>query len=387
MAIYYAYGDALVSKDEIYSKVAAGKLQKFQKDLAGRAENAKLEFRFGTATAKNVLRSFVADPGGQPIGFEPIGIGKPLTVQIRHIYTGNRAQGFWGTKDMLVASAMKSISTYDAAPRAVNFLIAKTKNNRNFRTVDATDKGSPLVCYSPALAQSSSVVTVEVMFSSFPKETFDAVSQAFSAAAGVPVFAPASGYLVAAGIVTKLLGNIGKSLSDGTPALKQTEEITFVTPGSNVAVPNFALLLSDAAPPSLRQDYKVNSKGALARKEDEDRLYDGEYPYAVISLDGRENDEFKAFAPTAASAAQLDKFYNINDGSSQPVGALVDALKLYNDMKFRDKATNAAEKLKGMDKNSDEYKNLLAQYNAYMSNIGTKELKPSALPVAISQPG
>jgi len=379
MALYYAFGDALVSKDELHTKIGEGKFQKFQRQLISREPTAKIEFLFGTATAKNVLRSFLAD-SGEPIGFEPIGIAKPLTVQIRHIYTGNKAEGFWGTKDMLVASAMKGISTYDAAPRAINFLVPKTKNNRNFRAVDATDKGTPLIFYSPSLAQSSSVVTVEVMFSSFPKETFDAISQAFSAASGVPVFAPASGYLVAASIVTKLLGNIGKSLVDGTPALKQTEEITFTTPGSDVAVGGFCLLLPGEAPASLLQDYKINKKGALARVANENELYDGEFPYAVLSLDGRENDEYKPFAPTAATAAQLDKFYNINDGSSQPLGVLVDALKLFNDMKFREKATSLSDKLKGLDKNSDEYKNLLAQYNAYIGNIGTKELLPPPLP-------
>jgi hypothetical protein len=379
MAIYYAYGDALVGNNELRAMVGQGKLQRFQKDVLNRSKGAKLEFMFGTATAKHMLRSAVSD-GGKRIGFEPIGIAKPLTVEIRHVYTGNKAEGFWGTKDMLVASAMKSISTYDAAPRAVNFLVPKTKNNRNFRAVDATDKGTPLICYSPSLAQSSSVVTVEVMFSGFPKETFDAVSQAFSAASGVPLFAPASGYLVAGSIVTKLLGNIGKSLSDGTPALKRSEEITFVTPGSDEAVAHFALLISDGVEDSVLRDFKINDKGALARVDDENALYDGDYPYAVISLDGRENDDFKSFTPAAATAAQLDKFYNINDGGSQPLGTLVDALKLYSDMKFRDKATTVADKLKGMDKSSKEYQDLLAQYNAYVNNIGAKELKPLPLP-------
>lgn len=381
MATYYAYGDALVSKDELLSKVAEGKLQEFEKTLIGGLKDAKLEFLFGTATSDNVLRSIESEDGTPPIGFEPIGIGKPLTVQIRHIYCGNKAEGFWGTKEMLVASAMKSISTYDAAPRAVNFLEkkAKLKNTRNFRRVDATSPGTPLIYYSPALAQSSSVVTVEVIFSGFPKETFEAVGTAFTAAAGIPVFAPASGYLVAAGMVTKLLGKIGKSLFDGTPALSQTEEITFTTPGTETAMARFALLIPDGVPSSVLQNYKINSNGALALVSNENQLYAGDYPYAVISLDGRENDEFKKFAPAAATAALLDKFYNINDGNSQPLGPLIDALQLYNDMKFRDKATAAAEKLKAMDKNSAQYKTLFTQYNAYLTNIGTKELKPPAL--------
>lgn len=378
MAIFYAIGNALVGKSEVHEKIGTGKLQQFQKLLESQPGDARLDFLSGKATSGNILSSYVTEDG-TPIGFEPIGIGKPLTVQIRHVYTGSKAVGFWGTKDMLVASAMKSISTYDGAPRAVNFLVAESKNNRNFRTVDATDKGTPLICYSPSLAQPSSVVTVEVMFSGFPKETFDAVSQAFSAAAGIPVFAPATGYLVAAGIVTKLLGNIGKSLSDGTPALKRTEEITFITPGSRKAIANFALLISDEVPEKLLAAYKVNNTGALVSVDDDSRLYNGEYPYAVISLDGRENDEFKSFATTAASAAQLDKFYNINDGSSQPLGAIVGALELYNDMKFRDKAMSVAGKLKTMDKNSDEYKNLFSQYEAYVNNIGSKELKPPPL--------
>jgi len=379
MAIYYAYGDALVSNDEIRDKVGQGKLQEFHRDLRKGSKKAELKFMFGTATARNVLRAAPAETG-KPIDFKPIGIGKPLTVQIRHIYTGNKAEGFWGTKDMLVASAMKSIATYDAAPRAVNFLVPKAKNNRNFRAVAATDKGTPLICYSPSLAQSSSVVTVEVMFAGFPKETFDAVSQAFAAASGVPVFAPASGYLVAVGIVTKLLGSAGKALFDGTPALKRSEEITFITPGSEEAVAHFALLISDAVPSALLQEYKVGSTGALVQVGNETKLYDGDYPYVVISLDGRENDDLKNFTQTAASAAQLDKFYNIHEGSSQPLGVLVDALNLYNDMKFRDKAENAADKLKGLDENSPEYQNLLTQYNAYRSNIGTKELKPAPIP-------
>jgi hypothetical protein len=345
MAISYAYGDALVSKDELLTKIGDGKLQKFHADLLAKTRGARLDFMYGTATTENFVRSFPA-PSGGVIGFEPIGIGKPLTVQIRHLYTGNKAKGFWGNKDMLVASAMKSISTYDAAPRAVNFLVERSENNGNFRAVAATDKGTPLICYSPSLAQTSSVVTVEVIFSGFPKEAFEAVSQAFSASAGVPIFAPVSGYLVAAGIVTKLLGNIGKSLSDGTPALKRTEEITFITPGSNEGVAGFLLLISDAVESKVLQEYKINKNGALARIDDETQLYEGEHPYAVILLDGRENDELKAFNPTAASAAQLDKFYNIGEGGAQPLGALVDALKLYNDMKFREKAMSAAEKLK-----------------------------------------
>lgn len=75
------------------------------------------------------------------------------------------------------------------------------------------------------------------------------------------------------------------------------------------------------------RDHEVNAKGALVRVDNEDKLYDGEHPYVVISLDGLENDDYKNFTPTAATAAQLDKFYNLNDGASQPPRVLADALR------------------------------------------------------------
>jgi hypothetical protein len=377
MAIYYAYGNALVDKDEIHSKIAEGKIQSFERSIKAGTRDARLEFSNGAVDGFNLLRSTL-DGLDNPIAFEEIAFGKPLTIQIRHVYTGDKAEGFWGSKDMLVASAMRSIAVYDASPRAINFLVQKAKNNRNFRTIDATNNGSSLICYSPALAQSSSAVTVEVMFSSFPTEAFSAVSQAFSTASSIPVFLPASGYLVAAGVVTKLLGTVGKSLSDGTPALKRTEEVTFVNPGSEKAFAHFALLISDEVTESTLREYKVGKKGALVKVVDEESIYDGEHPYVVISMDGRANDDFKSFAPTAASAALLDKFYAVKDGNSQVLGALVDGLKLYNDMRFRDKAVSTSEKLKSIaDKESKEYKDLLSLYNAYVANIGTKELLPT----------
>jgi hypothetical protein len=380
MAIFYALGDALVGNEELRAKAACGKLQHFQNQVSQGIKTARLDFKFGVATAKNLIKPRTAPADGiiQP---REIGIGKPLTVQLRHVYTGNKAKGFWGDKDMLVVSAMKSLATCDAAPRAINYLVRKTTNNRNFRTPDATDAGTPLICYSPALAQSSSVVTVEVRFQGFPKETFDTVAQAFNMAAGIPVFAPASAYLVAASVVTKLAGNIAKSLTSGTPALKRTEEITLVTPGSVTAAAGFALLIADDVPVSLLRDYRVNARGQLVRVDDEQRAYDGPHCYAVISLDGRANTDFEQFNPVAASAAQLDRFYNLTDGSSQVLDQLVEGSKLYQDLAFREKALNAKQRLRtletqGVKKTVPEYREALAQYHAYVANIKNQDLKP-----------
>lgn len=139
MAIYYALGDALVGKDELQSHISDGKLQRFLSDAINLKSGAKHKFISGSATTENILRSIETEDG-DVIGFEPIGIGKPLNIHIRHIYTGNKAEGFWGSKDMLVASAMKSIAVYDAAPRAINFLVPKAK-----KTIATLDMSMQLI--------------------------------------------------------------------------------------------------------------------------------------------------------------------------------------------------------------------------------------------------
>ena len=58
------------------------------------------------------------------VGFTPIGPNKPLTVEIRHVYTGKfpeRAM-FGHRGDMAVVSGVKNYSAFDATARAVNFL-------------------------------------------------------------------------------------------------------------------------------------------------------------------------------------------------------------------------------------------------------------------------
>ncbi len=374
MAIFYQVGGVLVGNDELRAKANA--IRQFQANVKSN-EPASLELMRGKLTA-SAMRPMAAALAA-PIGLVPIGIGKPLTVMIRHVYTGDQAEGFWGRKGMLVASSMKSIAQYEGAPRAVNFLVRQVQNNTNFRQVAAPDAGTPLVCYSPALTQDSSVITIEVAFEGFPDALFTAVSQLFTSAAGIPIFAPASGYLTAAGIVTKLAGDIGKSLFNGSSALKRNEEITFVTPGSLEGVAQFALLLPDGADDASLAQYEVNDQGILADRATKQTPYNGPVPYVVLSFDGRQHDEYKNFVPTAASAALLEHFFNVNENGVQLLTPLVDAMKVYNDLRYRTSADTLKARLAAIaDHDSQAYKDLLAEYNANVANIGNDLLKPPA---------
>ena len=367
--ITYSYGSALVPMDEIVSRAATGEVGKFL--TASKASPAaSLEFSTGTVRASELS----AGPD-----FVPVGLYKPLRVEIRQVYTGSNPHSFLGigSKGMLVASAMKGITTYDAAPRAVNYLREDAAQHTAYREVAATNVGTPLVLYTKALTSASTLITLEVIFQSFPAQLFQTMTKLFSSASSIPLFAPASEYLIAASTVSKIVGDLGKALFDGKPAFKQTEPISFITPGTNLPTARFVLLTNDSADPSLYQKYKIDDTGSLVAISD-GAPYKGDEPYVIIFLDGREVSDYENFQPTAASAALLERFYNIGANVVQPADSLIQAMQLLSDMKYRTDADALAQQISALPAGSPELTDKQAKLNALIANISNSLLKPKS---------
>ncbi|MBI1815197.1 MAG: hypothetical protein HYR72_09485 [Deltaproteobacteria bacterium] len=317
--------------------------------------------------------------GEAPIPFTPIGLNKPLTIEIRHVYTGAYPSSglFASDKSMLVASSMKGFLQTGAAPRAVNFQSRKLSNHTHLSTVPAPDLGSPLVCYSPAVTEGSYSLTVEVGFNTFDQDVFDALGQIFTEAAGFPLFAPYSGYLVAAGTLTKITGKLVHAVFNAGIVLADTREINLFHPGVPPTPGGFALATLDTPEGrALRNDYTLSVTGQLVSKTS-GQEYNGDVPYVVLSLDGTPRDEFKTFTPLAASADQLNRFFNIADNSSKPITEIVEGLRLFNDLAYRRKADDLNAKLASIaDKNSKDYTSTKEAYDAAIANIQSQEMKP-----------
>lgn len=376
MAIYYAYGDALVTEEELREKEVVGDIEKFSKEIQlGRYESL-IDFSTGKLTAKNLI-SLVDLPSGETVPFEPIGLGVPLTIQIRHIYTGKYPEKsvFDSTKDMLVTSAMKSIAIFNAAPRAVNFLQQNVKKYSNISNPAATEQGTPLVHYTPALTEKNTILTLEIGFDEFPDDVFNVFGEAFNQAASIPLFVSASTYLLAAGSITKLLGEIGSCLFDSQPKFKATEPLSFEYPGNIIPKADFRIITEQNFPLDVLKAYKCSTTGLV---DSNGQLYNGEYPYIIISLDGRVNDEYKDFRPTAASAVQLERFYKIREGGDQRLGPILEGLKLYNDFEFRIRAEKISKEMEALDKTSKVYADKKKEYDAQIANILNDILKPKS---------
>ena len=143
---------------------------------------------------------------------------------------------------MLVTSAFKDMSVFSAAPRAVNFMRKGVSAFGSINSPAATEEGTPLVSYTPAVTSPSTILTLEIVFDQFPDQLFQTVSSALSSIGGIPLFLPANGYLMAASSVLKLAGNLGQALFDGSPVFSATETLDFNIPGGEDASADFRVV-------------------------------------------------------------------------------------------------------------------------------------------------
>ena len=277
---------------------------------------------------------------------------------------------------MLLTSAVKSISTNDAKPRAINFLTRRTGRYSRLSRPRASEQGTPVIFYSPAMVDRSLTVDVAIIFDKFSEPAFQAIGRAFSSAAGVPIFLAHSVYLLAAGEIARIAGSAGEALFDGKPVLDISETIDLELPGASRTAAGFMLVTPadvDTIEPSFRVNYHVSEHGVV---DNDGQPYAGDMPYVVLSVDGTQRDDLSSFTPTAASAAVLSRFFGVRDGQSLSLDPLLDALKLYNDFTFRSEVDRIDKRLLTMPEGAEKTA-LKQKREALLKNIVTDILKPA----------
>jgi hypothetical protein len=362
MPAYRAMGDLLIPADEL-------KLRHVQKSRAGET----LKFSVGEISSEAFFTETMDLTLVGRAPFKPIGMGLPLSIMIRHVYTGRFPKQILGSPvDLLLTSSLKNITAFDASSRAVNFLKHGVGTHSHFDSPAATEQGTPLVCYVPSVTSPGTTLTLDLVFHRFPDDLLNKVASTFTAAAGIPIFLPAALYLLAAGSLVKLAANLGHGIFDGTPDFSPTVELDFDIPGSDTAQAGFWFLVErgfDTAP------YKFVPGTGLVKK-DSGEVYSGDVPHVVISLDGSEQDAFASFAPTMASSAILSRFLDAQDGSSVALDTLVNAMKIYNDYEYRTQADSLKKQIQQVGPTTEEGKLLQKKYDALVANIQSDLLKP-----------
>ncbi|MBW8014840.1 MAG: hypothetical protein FVQ82_01515 [Planctomycetes bacterium] len=371
MAIYNVLGNALVSNDEIIAKAATGDFMKFENDLKA-DKNPTINFTNGLMTKESI---------NKPIPFERIGLGKPLGIEIRHVYTGAYPEepGWFQDKknDLLVTTAIKSGTVYKKAPRAVNHLKKNVGINQDIDSVSAKDLGQQLVYYKKAEVTDKIILDIELTFDKFNKQFYDNLANVFAEAAGIPIFATASSYLIAGSMITRFIGNLGEAIFDGEPFFNQTEEIRLFEPGMPVSRSGYAVVLPNNTETQILKDYELGPKEWLVKKGDNSEKYDGPIPYVVLALDGTaRGQEYEKFTPTLASAELLERFFNIKENQTKSLANVIEMLETYDDLIWRNKADETKKKIEQSGITPEEKNKLDILYKAYVANISNNLLKP-----------
>ncbi|MDC7996901.1 hypothetical protein [Gilvibacter sediminis] len=367
MALIYYVGDVPVFEDEAKRKTLTGELEAFNKAVT-EGTDFHLTVDHGEIKAQEFERP----------DFKPIEIGKPLSIEILTVYTGDAPNKFLGKKDLLVVSSVKSVITHNEAPKAINQIVKRIEDNTYYEP-SARNQGSPIVYYTPALDMGTILCSFSLVADTFNEETFGNIAGLLSKAGGIPVFAPASSVLLAGSLISGMIGKLGKALFESKPYFRGDLDIRLDSPGQIVAKSRHIAIIDPRHSYEFK-DYipqEVHFGGATEMRlvhKTSKKSYGGDAPYILISLDGRERADLKSFTPTIASASILEKFYG-TDAQGQTIEVIQEALELYNDLKYREKANELSKKLNELDENSQEYKSVQKLLEAYKKNIQTELLK------------
>jgi hypothetical protein len=348
MPVYHALGRELVSRNEFLVR-------------STEIEQA-LPFDVGTVAPGDAIRPF-AD----------IDFGKPLNILIRRVYTGRYPEKkmFSSRKPMLITSAIKDITTTSASAQAINVLKQSVSPNSVFSGPSAREEGTSLLYYSPAVASSLITLSVQMVFDNFDEELFTRASQLFTSLSGIPIFVPASGYLLGAASILKLASDVGSAVFTRGAALDESIELDFSFGGGSIPKPGFWVLSS--APLEL-QRYRFDPTSGLVEKTT-GKSYDGDDPVIVLSLDGSHQPTLTNFAPLMASASLLGRFVGQKQGSEVMMDSVLSAMKLYNDFTYRKKAEDLQQQLAGLAPDNELRKKLQNQVEALNTSIGEPRLR------------
>jgi hypothetical protein len=339
----------------------------------------EVAFSSGGRLTPAVLKSFANTSMFQSLvkeSPEKIGKGEPCTILIREVWTGEFPHPgiFGGKSDLVIVSGVKSYEATNATARALNFIETGLEPGKRLERGSAFKIGTPVVAYSPAVTTDSWTLTFEFGVATFPTAFIDSIAKVFSGGATqIPMLLPYAGYLMGAGQLLKLASNIGHALYDGI-VLSVTAPIDFDVLGVDPLLAGFRIISPyDFAGAGYTYSPNTGVTRPVSGKKENER-YEGPGPYIVISLDGKKRDNLKDFAPLAATAAILQRFFEVPEAGQVAVDSIFEALKLASDLKYHRQAVELKEQL---DRAQDQATkaSLKTQLDAAQKNILTKELQ------------
>ena len=326
----------------------------------------------------------------------PIGLGKPLSIRILSMYPGAERH-----KQLLVTSAVKSRTTYDAKPRAMHYVFDHV--GEQLLEPKASESGSRIVYYSPSMLDSAVDVEIRFAYDDFDYDNAKHWLEVAAQAASLPVFAVATTLGGAAGAaagksilyfaqnaVRVVLGAIDRMVdSQNDWVTTGTFSLDFGNTGVAESSPGYVLFygdgdnaqvlapvdgdLNDQQLTTRSTAYQVDpNTGHVVYAGDPTTVVKEDEPYVLTYVNGAQEDELDGWKAAAVSAALTTKFLNVTGDTANDIGALLEG---YNDMKM---ATMYAEKSAALKKDGltpEQKAKLERERDAYLKYIQNDDVK------------
>jgi hypothetical protein len=370
MAVYRVLDGQLIQEDEFRAKGA---------DLVRAVQATTIGADPGPSiTLDNDMVFEVAIPPSDPAlseSFTPVRFGDPLTVDIRHVYSGNVGTkgGFLSFDeskgDIAVCSGVKEWSAFKASARALNWVAPNTYKNEAVRQPAALQDGTSLIAYQKAVATKRVIVSVEIASAPYENHLLEKLGSAFTTAAGIPLLMPYAGYLLAAGHIVPAVGKLLETVSGGHSDWVQSEELNFGLAGTASSDAGFRVIARGTAG---FDNHRFKAGTGLVGPDG--RVYTGDDPYVVVALDGAAAPELENFTASVAGAELMRRFQMGQSGQSGLIDGILDLTTIISDVKFRGEAIALSKKMRDMSP-ADQAK-AQPQLDALIKNIVKSELRP-----------
>jgi hypothetical protein len=246
--------------------------------------------------------------------YEPVGIGKPLCVEILHVAFGD-VRDLRGKAEVLVSSWAKLGGTGSPGPRVINVMRTGVDEFEHLSSFGAAEYGNPLSYYAPSYKGERLRLSIELLeIDKLRPEGVRTLGNALGKLARLAVFAPQLAYMTLAPDVLKLGRKLYNLLNRNDQVLLEHLDLAFDEPDLKVLTSGrFVIIHSNQRASTILRDFRLSSGSELVTETGTLAEETGmKSPYVVIRINAEEKPEYRDFEIDHATQERLAGVLNEN---------------------------------------------------------------------------
>lgn len=287
------------------------------------------------------------------------------------MYTGDVPRfGVRGKADVLVTLQVGVLHQHATATQATIHHLQENVRENQTLLPSAAQAGSSVVYHSPILEDRNLSIDLRMDFDTFDGSNVKSVASLAQEAGALPLFAPASGFLLAGGILLKAFADLATALGKSSRQYK-TEPLYFQGPNPNRQGAGYLVFHEGEDLDYYKAKWSRNAADEcelVVYHPTSGEIYQGDRSYVVVSVDGAERPELADFQVKKAAAEQLQRFQDTESTTKATTDFLLDAIRLIQDKAYYEQALELQSKLDG-EIPDDERQPLKEQLHRYKDNI------------------